>query len=121
MKTILVVDDEDNIRRMVKELLRQEGYQALSASSGKEALATLKKKKVDLVLLDFFMPEMSGREVAEQMRADSATKNTKIAFLTVAEFGKSGMDRLKALGSIDYIRKPFDNNDLIKRINKILR
>jgi CheY-like chemotaxis protein len=121
MKTILITDDEESIRHLVKDLLKHEGYAVLTAASGKEALATLKKKKVDLVLLDFFMPEMSGREVAEQIRADAATRKTKIAFLTVAEFGKSGMDRLKALGSIDYIRKPFDNNDLIKRVKKILR
>jgi CheY-like chemotaxis protein len=121
MKTILVVDDEENIRLLVKELLKGEGYQIFSASSGKQGLTLLKQKKADLVLLDFFMPEMSGREVAERIRADAATKNTKIAFLTVAEFGKSGMDRLNALGISDYIRKPFDNNDLIKRIKKILR
>jgi CheY-like chemotaxis protein len=119
-KKIMTVDDEENILMLVKELLEEEGYNVKTASSGKEALAKLRKEKFDLVLLDFFMPEMSGRDVAEEIRKDKKLKNLKLAFLTVAQYGKHGMDELKRLKVLDYIQKPFDNDDLKARVKKIV-
>jgi len=119
-KKVLVVDDEENIRLVVKALLEGWGYEVSMAKGGKECLAKLKKKKFDLVLMDFFMPIMSGREVVERIRENPKLKNTKIAFLTVADFRPIGVRELEKLKCLDYIKKPFDNEDLKKRIKKII-
>jgi len=119
-KKILVVDDEEEITGFLKNLLEGEGYEVETANSGKGALEKMKKESFDLVLLDFFMHGMSGREVADRMRKNKKTAKTKIAFLTGAEFSKQGEKELEKLGSKDYIKKPFVNEDLIKRIKKIL-
>lgn len=119
-KKILFVDDEMAIQGVVKKVLGKEGFGVDTASSGSEALGKLKDDKYDLVLLDFFMPEMSGEQVAEAIRKDAKLKSNKIAFLTVADFGKKGQEKMKKLKVLDYIAKPFDNKDLIKRIKKII-
>ena len=118
-KKILVVDDEEDVRIIVKKLLEEEGYKISTAKDGAECLNLLRKQKFDLVLIDFLMPSMSGRELARRIRKDSSIKNTKFAFLTIVQFGKEGIRELKKLGSLDYIKKPFDNNELKARIKKI--
>lgn len=119
-KKILVVDDEEPICTLVKELLQGAGYSVRIALNGNEALAKLRAEKVDLALVDFFMPGMSGRELCEAIREDPQLKNTNLAFLTVAQFGKGGYEEIKELGLKDYIKKPFDNQDLIARVGKIV-
>ncbi len=121
VKKIMTVDDEENICFLIKELLENEGFKVVTATSGKSALQKLKKENVDLVILDFFMPDMSGRDVAEEIRKDKTLKDLKIVFLTVAQYGKEGYQELKRLNVLDYIHKPFDNQDLIARIKKILK
>jgi len=120
-KIIMIVDDEADVRQLVRELLISEGYDVITASNGEEALSKLRKARVDLVLVDFFMPGMSGRELCEKIRADAKLKDLKLAFLTVAEYGKEGHYQLKKLRISDYIQKPFDNDELIKRIKKIIQ
>lgn len=120
MNKVMVVDDEENICKLIKELLEGVGYKVITALSGKEALTNLIKEKVDLVLVDFFMPEMSGMELCEEIRKDAKLKNLKLAFLTVAQFGKEGYKEMEKLNILDYIQKPFDNQDLIKRVKKML-
>lgn len=119
-KTILVVDDEENIVNVVEEILKPEGYKILKAYNGQECLEQLKKTKPDLVLLDFFMPGMSGREVLEKIRQDPKLKDLKIAFMTVATFSPSGEREVESMGIEDYIKKPFEPKDMIKRIKGII-
>jgi len=119
-KKILVVDDEEDIRMLLERLLENEGYDVSLAGEGKEALAILKKEKVDLALLDFFMPGMSGRELAELIRKDIEIKDTKLAFLTVDEFNLVEKEEMKMLNISDYIQEPFDNEDLRQRIKNII-
>ncbi len=118
-KTIMIVDDEPNILNLIGHIFKED-YNVVKAQSGKDALKKLKKIKPDLILLDFFMPEMSGREVCEKIRADSKLKNLKVAFLTVASFSLSGMKDLDKMNVLDYIKKPFGHKDLIKRVKKII-
>jgi len=122
-KTVMIIDDTRDTVGMVKKLLESEGFQTITAYNGKDGLDLLKKveKKPDLILLDMFMPEMSGREVCERIRKDNDLKNLKVAFLTVAAFRDQGKKILDDLKVLDYITKPFDVDDLLKRIQKILK
>ena len=118
-KIILVVDDETDILNLVEDLLKPEGYNIIKAKNGADALKILKKIKPKLVLLDFFMPKMSGRELCEKIRADSKLKGIKIVFLTIAKLSKVGFEELNRMNVLDFIQKPFDNEDLIKRVKEM--
>ena len=122
VKTVMIVDDAKDTVGMVKKLLESEGYETMDAYNGKEALKLLKKtkEKPDLLLLDMFMPEMSGREVCERIRKDEELKDIKVAFFTIAAFSEQGKQILKDLKVSDYIVKPFDIDDLLRRVRRIL-
>jgi len=122
VKTVMIVDDTRDTVGMVKKLLESEGYKTIEAYNGKEALELLKKAcvKPDLVLLDMFMPEMSGREVCERIREDDDLRDLKVAFFTVAAFRGQGKQMLEDLKVLDYIVKPFDVDDLLKRVRRML-
>ena len=126
VKTIMIVDDTRDTTEMVEKLLKSEGYNTIIAFNGIEALNKLKdlkgNEKPDLILLDMFMPELSGREVCEKIRADKdpLLRNIKIAFFTVATFKEHGKQVLKELNVSDYITKPFDIDDLLKRVRIML-
>ena len=118
----MIVDDKIDTVNMVKALLSSKGYDVISVNSGKKALNKLDEieDKPDLILLDMFMPEMSGREVCEKIRRTEDIKDIKIVFFTVASFSDKGKKMLKELNVSDYITKPFDNKDLLERIKKII-
>ena len=125
-ETIMIVDDSKDTVDMVKRLLESEGYKTIVALNGTEALKILKNRKEserpDLVLLDMFMPEMSGREVCDRIRDDQDIniRNVKIAFFTVAAFQDYGRQMLQKLNVLDYIVKPFDVDDFLRRIRKMI-
>jgi len=119
-KKIMVVDDEESLVELVKAVLEQEDYEVITAADGNECLKKLKSVKPDLILLDMMMPGISGREVCEKIRSDPKTKNLKVAFLTVAKFSETGRDVLKKMNVMDYITKPFDNDNLVKRVSKMV-
>ena len=123
VKTVMIVDDAEDTVGLVKKILESEGYTTMDASNGKEALKLLKKtkEKPDLLLLDMFMPEMSGREVCERIRKDKELKDLKVVFFTVATFRGQGKQMLKDLNVSDYITKPFDIDDLLKRVQRVLK
>jgi CheY-like chemotaxis protein len=77
-------------------------------------------EKPDLILMDFFMPGISGRETIEKIKSDPKTKGIPVAFLTVAEFQSKGLETLEDLEIADYIQKPVEIDDLITRVKKIL-
>ena len=120
MSNILVVDDEPDIAELVKRTLEEGGYDVATALNGDEALEQLGKGQVDLALIDFMMPEMTGRDLVEKIRADPQLRDLKLAFLTAAAFGDEGKEELQRLGALDYIAKPFDNEDLIQRVKRMI-
>jgi two-component system alkaline phosphatase synthesis response regulator PhoP len=120
-KKIMVVDDEENLVELVKDIMENEDFEVVTATNGDECLEKLRTEKPDLILLDMMMPGMSGREVCERIRKNPKTKNLKVAFLTVARFSELGKGVLSSLGVVDYITKPFENQELVKRVKRILK
>ena len=120
-KTVMTVDDSETLLKLVEDILVPEGYNVVKARNGEEALKKLKKTKVDLVLIDYFMPGMNGVELLEEIRADKDLKKLKCAFLTIGVFKKVGERWIKKLNSLDYIKKPFKYKDLIKRVDRMIK
>jgi len=120
-KKILVVDDEKDIASSVKMLVEGMGYDSTVANDGKSALEMLNKEKFDLVLLDILMPQMSGREVLEKIRASAKLKNQKVAFLSVIQLSPEGKSSIKKLKPVEYFQKPIvDIRDFKIKLKRIL-
>jgi len=117
---ILVVDDEPDIVALVVYHLAKEGYRVSSAGTGTDALATARRERPALVVLDLMLPGLSGFEVLEQLRADEATAGIAVLMLTAR---KEEADRIKGLtlGADDYLTKPFSPQELVLRVRAILR
>jgi len=118
--TILVVDDEPDIRELIEYNLKKEGYQVFTATNGKEAISQAKKNIPDLVVLDIMMPEMDGIEACRLMRAMPEFRNTFMVFLTARSEEYSEIAGFN-VGADDYIAKPIKPRALVSRINAILR
>ncbi|MCX4302540.1 MAG: response regulator transcription factor [Clostridia bacterium] len=115
MKKILVVEDDSTIHNFIKEFLEKENYVVRNAYSGKEALDILNTERIDLILLDLMLPEVSGEEIVKEIR-------TNIPIIVIS--AKTSYDsKVNVLldGANDYITKPFDKNELLARIQVQLR
>ncbi|HSE42095.1 MAG TPA: response regulator transcription factor [Acidobacteriota bacterium] len=119
-KQILIVDDEDDILNLVRLILEDEGFECDVARDGKEGLEMIRKKRFDLVLLDIMMPFRTGWEVLRELRASELTKNLPIAMLTARASPQDYQGSDLPFFS-DYITKPFEPEDLVRRVKKILR
>jgi len=119
-KNIMVVDDEPDILTSIEQMLEINGYSVISASDGKECLQKLSKLTInpDLILLDIMMPGISGWDVAAEIKGNPQWKSIPIIFLTAR--GDTMSMGMGEMTSEDYIVKPFDINNLINRIQKIL-
>ena len=119
-KIVLIVDDDESLRKMLKMRLSFSTYKALTAGSGEEAFEIINKNNPDLILLDIAMPDMDGYEVCKLLKDNPETKDIPIVFLTA--LGGNIENKLQSLmvGGVDFIQKPFDGNDLIKRLDNIL-
>ena len=115
MSKILVIDDEDDIRINLTELLEAEGFHVLSAENGKVGLQLAQQSLPDLIICDITMPELDGYGVLEQLRQEPATATIPFIFLTAKvemSYQRQGMN----LGADDYLVKPFTRDDLVKAI-----
>lgn len=114
---VLIVDDEPQIRRVLRTTLASQGYMVVEARSGDEALEEIRHERPDLILLDVNMPGRSGLETCREMRA---TSDIPIIMLTVRN---SERDKVQALdaGADDYVVKPFGVEELLARIRAALR
>lgn len=119
-KTILIIDDDANVRIICKEALSYLGYEVLEAADAEEAFKVLRRKSPDLILLDIMLPDIDGFEIAEKLKTNVHTSHIPIIFLTAK--GQPD-DKIKALkiGSEDYIVKPFDTLELGIRIEGIIQ
>jgi DNA-binding response OmpR family regulator len=117
-RKILVVDDEDDILHFLELVLKEKGYDVVTASNGHDALTAAQIEKPDLVLLDIMMPQMDGWEVLKLLRVDDETADIPVAMLSARTEAK---DRVQGLqeGAIDYICKPFALQELLGKIETI--
>jgi two-component system KDP operon response regulator KdpE len=114
---ILIVDDDPQIRRVLKTMLSAQNYEVFDARDGQEALEKVEKSRFDLVILDMNMPVLDGLETCRSIRANA---DIAIVMLTVRN---SESDKVQALdaGADDYIAKPFSSPELLARIRAALR
>lgn len=117
MQTVLIVDDEKDIRSALKIYLSAEGYQLEEAETGAQAIACLREKKIDLILMDIMMPMMDGIMATSKIREES---NVPIILLTAKS---EDTDKVLGLniGADDYITKPFNPTEVIARVRSQLR
>lgn len=115
---ILLVEDEESIRDVVKLNLELEGYEAVATDNGKEAIRLSQEQHFDLLILDVMLPEMNGFEICEQVRLTN--HDTPIIFLTAKD---SPQDRVAGLkkGADDYLTKPFNLEELLLRVQNLLK
>jgi two-component system alkaline phosphatase synthesis response regulator PhoP len=119
-KTILIVDDEKDIRDLLAYNLSKEGFAVLTAADGNEALRLIGENPVSLVVLDIMMPGMDGLEVCKYIRENKDTINLPVIFLTAKS---AELDQLTGLelGADDYIQKPVSPRILVARVKSVLR
>lgn len=120
MASILIVDDDDDIREILKYNLEKENHVVRVVGDGIKCLEEVKKEKPDLILLDVMMPGMDGIEVCEQLKSSSENKDILICFLTARSEDYSQIAGLES-GGDDYVTKPIKPKVLVSRINALLR
>ncbi|HEX2192449.1 MAG TPA: response regulator [Acidimicrobiales bacterium] len=126
MKTVLVIDDDPDIRELVAWKLGQAGFAVLAEGDGESGLAAARGRAgdrpsvhPDLVLVDWMMPKLSGIEVCRALREDPATADIPVILLT-AKAQESELERGRAAGADDCIVKPFSPREMLKRVEALL-
>ncbi len=114
---ILIVDDEEHIRELIRFYLDKEGFSVVQAASGEEALHLLENEYIDLAIIDIMMPVMDGFQLVEEMKE---MKDIPVIMLTAKS---QSADKLRgfSLGIDDYVTKPFDPDELLARVKTILK
>ena len=116
-RTILLVEDEPPVRRLIKRILATESAKILTAASGAQALQIAVRTAVDLVILDVRLPDMSGTEVLRRLRDIDAD----VAVIMVTAHGSAGSVRAAMeLGAFDYLTKPFSNEEMSRVVREAL-
>ena len=119
-KNILIIEDESDIREMVRLRLKKEGYDVLAADSGEAGLAVALERRPDLILLDLMLPIMGGFEVLRKLKAERTVAHTPVIIVS-ARGEESDIVVGLELGADDYVTKPFSMTVLLARINALLR
>ncbi len=119
-KKILIVDDEKDIAQLIAFRLQAHRYKTILAHDGVDGLAKAKEENPDLVILDVMMPRLNGFEVCRLLKFDAKYKNIPVIFLTSK---KEDVDKAisQEVGADAYVTKPFESNELIETIGKILQ
>ncbi len=116
-KNVLVVDDEDTIREVVRRYLEREGFKVQEAADGYEALDSIKADPPDLIVLDLMLPGIDGLTITQHLRQDR-----QIPIIMLTAKGEAS-DRIRGLdlGADDYITKPFSPQEVVSRVRAVLR
>ncbi len=117
---IVVVDDDENLRTLVKDIFEHENFKVIACQDTDEGYKRILKSKPDLAILDVKMPQIGGIELCRMLRENPETKNLPIIMLTVESTETDKVIGL-GVGADDYITKPFSNKELIARVKSLLR
>jgi two-component system response regulator MprA len=118
MPSVLIVDDDERLLKMLQRTLTYEGLNVLTATNGRQALAFVREQQPDVVVLDWLMPEMSGIQVIQQLRREQ--NRTMILMLTARDAIQNRVEGLES-GADDYLVKPFAPAELVARVHALLR
>lgn len=116
-QVILVVDDEPKVARLARDYLEKNGFRVIIAADGQSALATARREKPDLVILDLMLPQIDGREVCRILRRESGVPIIMLTALSEEIDQITGLE----IGADDYITKPFSVRALVARVRALLR
>jgi len=120
MRTILFVEDEPTLQKLVGGFLEKEGYQVISALDGEAGLKLVKKMKPDLILLDLILPRKDGFTVLEEIKKSEATKNIPVIILTNLE-GSGDVEKALSLGATTYLVKAnYELEEVVKKIKEVV-
>jgi CheY-like chemotaxis protein len=121
LKTILILDDEEVVRKVVRAMLEGQGYRVLEASEGAEALRLLGEERPDLILVDLTMPGMSGIKFVETLRKQ-VKMPVPFIILTGTDPSEIDIEKLsEALGARSILQKPFSRDELLEKIEGVLK
>jgi two-component system, cell cycle response regulator DivK len=118
-KRILVVEDQPDSRRIIRDMLGPTDYEIIEAEDGEQALAAIAKQRPDLILMDVQMPIMDGYTATRRIKADPALRSIKI--IAVTSYALNGEEQIaRAAGCDDYVPKPFSPRELLAKIRQYL-
>jgi CheY-like chemotaxis protein len=120
MKTVLIADDKETSRELLRTVLEREGYAVLEAGNGVEAVQSARKMKPDLIILDLHMPVLDGFGAVQTLRADSAFADTPIVALTASAM-QGDKERALSLGFTGYVTKPIHLSALRSEVLRLIR
>lgn len=115
-QTVLVVDDEPSIRRFLRHILEAEGFLVIEARTGEDAVATCRRERPAVVLLDLMLPDIDGFEVLHRLKDHSSTRSIPVIILSIIE----DEERCFRLGASDYLPKPIDREHLVDRVGRLI-
>ena len=117
---VLIIDDDADLRLIIRASLRHRGFEVEEAASGGQGIQSARAARPDVILLDVMMPEMDGPTTLQALQADPATVGIPVVFLT-AKAMRAEIDRLRALGAVGVLIKPFDPLSLGSELEAVLR
>jgi CheY-like chemotaxis protein len=121
IQTILVVDDDESVLRMVTMLLQTRRYRVLTARTGREALARVKEAMPDIVILDGMLPEVHGFEICRQIKTSERFRHIPVIMMSAVHTGwRFAADVKERYGADDYVEKPFDPPELLRHVETLL-
>ena len=115
-RTVLLIDDESNARKVTKLLLEREGFRVLTAATGEEGLILAKVERPDVILLDVMMPKMNGYETLKRLRDDVDTAAVPVIMVT-ARGTEHDIATSFRLGAVFHIEKPYETRDLLNKLS----
>jgi CheY-like chemotaxis protein len=118
-RLVLVADDEEDILTLVSTIVERAGHEVVSVRDGAQALAAIRERRPDLVVLDISMPEVDGLEVLRRVRADSETRELPVLLLS-ARAQEADVRRGFDTGASAYVKKPFSPSELARRVDELL-
>lgn len=117
MKTVLIIEDNLEIRENLEELLELNGYSILTAKNGKEGIDIINLQFPHMIICDIMMPEVNGYEVIHTLKSNIKTKDIPFVFLT-ASIERKEIEQAASFGASAYILKPFEPEELLKIVNQ---